>query len=481
MANSRQHAFRRMFRGLVAGVGLALVLATVSAVPAAAGPTERQERSVLGGILDPVLKPIKPLISGSGTITSTAGLACTLVGTAGVPVPCSDTLSTTELLGLEKVTLIPSAAEGWEFTGWTGDPCLPDPSNADGCLVDASLLGSVLDTALEPIANFVPADGGIPCSPLPLPCDEEPTEPDTRITAKPDAETAEVDATFSFEVDPAPATDAETSFQCKLAGASQAHAYVPCTSPSTYSGLEPGAYTFSVHAIVDGVKDPSDATASWTITEETTDEEAGAPQTYISEAPRIRKGGWLLQGFAQFKFGSDAKNATYQCGLNGDLRGCMGGQVLYRTLASATHTFSVAATAGGKVDRTPAKRKFTVPKNNTRLKHSAAGKSWDNKRGNRYFLDTYSETRTKGAWIQKGSRSIKKIALVATKGRGHGTVKVFLGKRLLKKVSLRANRTRTSQLIPIKTFRTKKRGAVRIVVVSRNKVVRIEGLGIATR
>ena len=472
MANSRQHAFRRMFRGLVAGVGLTLVLTTVSAVPAAAGPTERQERSVLGGILDPVVTVLPiPGIDGVGSIVNDAGYTCTsttdLVGIFECsPIPLTQ-------LGTEETVLKAVPGPGMEFAGWEDCP----QAAGDLCTIGTGLLTSLV----EPIAKFAPADGGIPCSPLPLPCDEEPTEPDTRITAKPDTETAEVDATFTFEAVPAPAAGAESSFQCKLVGPVASGTYETCASPSTYSGLEPGAYTFSVHAIVDGVKDPSDATASWTITEDATDEEAGAPQTYISEAPRIRKGGWLLQGFAQFKFGSDAKNATYQCGLNGDLRGCMGGQVLYRTLASATHTFSVAATAGGKVDRTPAKRKFTVPKNNTRLKHSAAGKSWDKKRGNRYFLDTYSETRTKGAWIQKGSRSIKKIALVATKGRGHGTVKVFLGKRLLKKVSLRANRTRTSQLIPIKTFRTKKRGAVRIVVVSRNKVVRIEGLGIATR
>lgn len=474
MANSRQHAFRRMFRGLVAGVGLVLVMSTVSAVPAAAGPAEPQQRGILDGVLDGILNPVLPIpgIDGVGSITKIGGgYTCTSATDLAaifecLPIPLAQ-------LGATETVLKAVPGTDMEFAGWDGCP----QEAGELCTIGSGLLTSLV----APIANFVPADGGIPCSPLPLPCDEEPTEPDTRITAKPDAETTEVDATFAFEAVPAPAAGVESSFQCKLVGPGSPGIYEACVSPSTYTGLEPGAYTFSVHAIVDGVKDPSDATASWKVTEETTDEEAGAPQTHITESPRIRKGGWLLQSFAQFKFGSDAKNATYQCGLNGDLRGCMGGQALYRTLASATHTFSVAATAGGKVDRTPAKRKFTVPKNNSRLKHSKAGKSWDKKRGKRYFLDTYSETRTKGAWIQKGSRSIKKIALVATKGRGHGTVKVFLGKRLLKKVSLRANRTRTSQLIPIKTFRTKKRGAVRIVVVSRNKVVRIEGLGIATR
>lgn len=475
MANSRQYAFRRVFRGLVAGVGLVLVMSTVSAVPASAGPAEPQQGRVLGRVLDGILNPVLPVpgIDGVGSITKVGGgYTCTSATDLAaifecLPIPLAQ-------LRAEETVLKAVPGTDMEFAGWEDCP----QAAGDLCTIDSGLLTQLV----KPIANFAPADGGIPCSPLPLPCEEDPTEPDTKITAKPDFETTEVDATFAFEAVPAPAAGAESSFQCKLTGASQSHAYVPCTSPSTYSGLEPGTYTLSVHAIVDGVKDPSDATASWTITEEATDEgAAGAPQTHISESPRIRRGGWLLQGFAQFKFGSDAKNATYQCGLNGDLRGCMGGQVLYRTLASATHTFSVAATAGGKVDRTPAKRKFTVPKNNSRLKHSKASKAWDKNRGKRYFLDTYSETRTKGAWIQKGSRSIKKIALVAAKGKGHGTVKVFLGKRLLKKVSLRANRTRTSQLIPIKTFRTKKRGAVRIVVVSRNKVVRIEGLGIATR
>ena len=68
-----------------------------------------------------------------------------------------------------------------------------------------------------------------------------------------------------------------------------------------------------------------------------------------------------------------------------------------------------------------------------------------------YFLKTFSTTKKKGAVLKYRSSSIKRVALVVTKGKGYGTVKVYLGKHLLKKVSLAAKRTHKKKLVNIAT------------------------------
>jgi hypothetical protein len=76
---------------------------------------------------------------------------------------------------------------------------------------------------------------------------------------------------------------------------------------------------------------------------------------------------------------------------------------------------------------------------------------------------------------------VRRVALVATRGRGFGTVNVYLGSKLLKKVSLGATSTRKKQLISVASFTSPHSGTVRIVVATTDKTVRVEGLGVATR
>ncbi len=59
-------------------------------------------------------------------------------------------------------------------------------------------------------------------------------------------------------------------------------------------------------------------------------------------------------------------------------------------------------------------------------------------------------------------------------------MKVFLGRSLLKKVSLAASRTRRERFVHVKTWRRPHRGTIRIVTTSRKPVV-VEGLGVVTR
>jgi hypothetical protein len=81
------------------------------------------------------------------------------------------------------------------------------------------------------------------------------TPPDTTITSKPPATTTSTSAQFAFT------SEAGAFFRCKLDGAE-----ATCVSPRSYSGLAPGAHTFTVYATdAAGNIDPTPATYSWTV------------------------------------------------------------------------------------------------------------------------------------------------------------------------------------------------------------------------
>lgn len=107
--------------------------------------------------------------------------------------------------------------------------------------------------------------------------------------------------------------------------------------------------------------------------------------------------------------------------------------------------------------------------------------TWSKKSGSSYYLGTYSLSKTQGAYlVTKTSARARRIYLVATKCHGCGTVEVYIGKTLLKRLSLDASSTRRKQIIKIYDSATLKSGAVKIRVYSSGKPVYIEGLGLSS-
>ncbi len=198
------------------------------------------------------------------------------------------------------------------------------------------------------------------------------------------------------------------------------------------------------------------------------------PNTLITSGPKR----WALARKATFGLGiSPGGSATYACSLDGAGRLCTGSSATVR-FAPGTHTFSAQGRDSlGNQDSTPATRTFTMPVNNTALK----GKGWTKAKHKGHFLKTFSKTKKKGAVLKYRSSSIKRVALVVTKGKRYGVVKVYLGKHLLKKVSLAAKRTKKKKLVNIARFSTARAGTVKVRVVSKGKPVVIEGLGLASR
>lgn len=198
------------------------------------------------------------------------------------------------------------------------------------------------------------------------------------------------------------------------------------------------------------------------------------PETTITSGPS----GWLLDQYAVFGFSASEPAAAFACRLDATPSECGGDKELVSGFASGTHTFAVAATDGaGNQDPTPATRIFTMPKDDRALTRS---KGWSKGTGSGYLMDTYITTAKQGAVLSTKAGSIRKVALVVGKGRGYGTVKVMLGKTVLKKVSLASRKAKKRALVEIATFTSGRSGKVSVVVVSSGKKVVVDGIGIAT-
>ncbi len=201
------------------------------------------------------------------------------------------------------------------------------------------------------------------------------------------------------------------------------------------------------------------------------------PQTRIRSGPK--NGTFALARSARFVFSANESPATFGCWLDGEVIACSKQSLKLRRLSESTHTFEVAGTdSAGNRDLSPALRRWTVPINDTRLR---ARGTWVRRSGRAYYQHSHSQTRARGAQLSRRVSGVRKIVLVAARGPGHGAVHVFLDGQPLKRVNLSHSEPQTRQIIGVAEFSRPRAGRVRVVVKSRGKPVRIEGLGIETR
>jgi hypothetical protein len=154
--------------------------------------------------------------------------------------------------------------------------------------------------------------------------------PVTTITGGPSGTVETTSAEFSFEADVAGAT-----FECRLDGG----AWGACTSPTEYTGLDEGTYTFEVRAIADGLTGDA-ASRTWTVEFPTP---AVPPVTTITGGPS----GTVETTSAEFSFEADVAGATFECRLDGGAWGACTSPAEYTGLDEGTYTFEVRAIADG--------------------------------------------------------------------------------------------------------------------------------------
>lgn len=201
------------------------------------------------------------------------------------------------------------------------------------------------------------------------------------------------------------------------------------------------------------------------------------PETTITAGPRT--GSFVPRRFATFRYSSDTPS-TFTCRLDGSAIPCGTSAVRTTRLGAGTHVFTVAAVSEttGAADATPARRTWTVPRNNTTLRH---GSGWVKRRGPGRYLNTFSRAAERRATLTTRVGNARALALVVTSGPGHGRVAVYAGSTLLARVSLSAPHLRNRRVVRVRGLSRPFSGRVRVVVSSAGKPVHVEGLGVATR
>lgn len=432
------------------------------------------------GILDPVTEQILqapvPQIApgGAGHIEFLGATVCESTGAGAV----CDQLPLDQLgplAGVASLVLTAVPADPSSIPTWDPATC-PEPIGALCTLPLDDLLG---DTPLAPIVEFLPGLGGAAGA------------PDTTITSAVPGAKAKAHV-FRFTADP---KTEQTRFECRLqvtfrgtapSGAEKGHTWRDCGTDGSASYPSPGFktlanadYVFAVQAVEgtgeEAVKDETPATQSFRISVA-----PQVPDTVITAGPRFNA--WALGNQVTYRFRSTVAGSQFDCTFNGQLQGtaCDKGSFTVRRPAKGTHTFQVEATANGTRDLSAARRVFHVPFDDRQL---VQVKKWAQKAQKGHFRNTFSLTRAKGAaLVTQAPQRFRRIVLVADRGRGHGTVKVFWNKKLLKVVDLSAERLQKRRVIAIKKFDgPMRRGKIRVVVATQGKPVRIDGIGLAGR
>ncbi|WP_210443413.1 hypothetical protein [Nocardioides sp. SYSU D00065] len=299
-----------------------------------------------------------------------------------------------------------------------------------------------------------------------------------------------------------------TSLECRLTKDGAAGSWTACAGPVVFLDLADGTYTVEIRGKdAAGNVDATPASHTWTV--DTVPDEPGppgpdtpgpdtpgpdapgpwdpqtptpgpaldttAPDTVLTSAPA--EAAFVLTDRTALGWSSSEPAGSWSCTLDGAPHTCSSATTELVGLTPGTHRFTVAAVdAAGNRDATPAARSWTVPSPSAALKH---GKGWKQKRSTKAYGGSYAVSSRRGSVLSTRVRGARSIALVATTARRHGSVKVYVGKKLLRTVRLAARRTSTRQILPVATLPAPWTGKIRIVVAGAGQV-RIEGLGVAS-
>lgn len=201
---------------------------------------------------------------------------------------------------------------------------------------------------------------------------------------------------------------------------------------------------------------------------------------------RSASNGWQLSSTVAFTTSSNHQPWTLgTCTLTDVTTGsrvapasCAANRSTWAGVRPGTYRATLAARNSlGQTDTTPAIAEFTVPRPSTQL---ANGAGWTRRTGSAYYAGRYSQATRRGATITTSIVRARRVALIATRAPGAGSVDLYLGARRIATVRLAASRARTRQIIPVAIWSTARTGTLRIVVTSNAKPVKIEGLGVFT-
>jgi acid phosphatase type 7 len=157
--------------------------------------------------------------------------------------------------------------------------------------------------------------------------------------------------------------------------------------------------------------------------------------------------------------------------------GVPAGSAMFTGRLGSTYCFRATATDYSGNTSPPSPEGCTsVPADNVSLKHRGG---WAKKHGEGHYLNSFSQTRRRGASLRLVVGEAKHLAIIVARCPSCGAIKVFFEGKLIKKIRLRARSMEKMQLIDLTSPDVGQGGTVWVRVVSRGRIVRIDGLGVS--
>jgi CSLREA domain-containing protein len=148
-------------------------------------------------------------------------------------------------------------------------------------------------------------------------------------------------------------------------------------------------------------------------------------------------------------------------------------------MPGTTYCFSARAIDGaGNASPYGAEGCTAVPVDNPTFTHRGR---WTQRNGPGYYLETFSRTKKRGAKLTLPGVQAKVLSIIVTKCGQCGTINVFFKGRRIKRINLRSQALARQKLrfVNLKTFASTQTGTIKVAVVSRGKLVIIEGLAVS--
>ncbi len=206
-----------------------------------------------------------------------------------------------------------------------------------------------------------------------------------------------------------------------------------------------------------------------------------APMRVLNEGKRIRAGWIGTDTFSPITYEVARQVATYRTPLSAEETWLTttATDAAYQAKPGQTVCLRVRGSdAGGNVSAWSVPRCASVAVNDKTLKEKKlAGRAvWKTakKVKGAYSTDLTTTTR-KGATLTLPVAA-RRVALLVSTGRGHGSVAVSLGKNKLGTFSLASKKGATQVVIPVAVFSGTREGKLKITVTTNGKPVRIDGV-----
>lgn len=315
-------------------------------------------------------------------------------------------------------------------------------------------------------------------------CDDD-TPPETTLSASTSPNAAGFvnvsTMTFTFGSQVSDGDAGPFGVECKLTGPAQAHDWRACTSPASYAGLPDGAYVFSARAVDLGDAartpdnplvpptvadtpdlDPSPASIGWTqdtrapfvfVTQSAYDEETPTQPVVTSDPVPIR-------------LNSSEAGSTFECTDNGDPVACAGPRWELAHPRPGRHTIRARSIdRAGNAGSWSEPVEFFVPRDLTRAR------GWKTVRGAGYFGGDAVKATRRGVRLVVPRTTVGELRLLAATGRGHGKVRLRVGRRDWHVVDLAGPRRAMQQFIVLDRYSGVRKGKVVIETLSSKPVI----------